>query len=173
MDKIQNYFLIGPMGVGKTTIGRLLAGLLGVSFYDSDREIEASTGADISWIFDVEGEEGFRLRETKMIDILSSKKGIVLATGGGAVLSAQNRANLKNRGQVIYLKATVSQQFARTGRDRNRPLLNTENPLQKINELMKLREPLYREIADFVIDTTRRSPRSVSQEIVRQLVDGI
>ena len=118
MDKIQNYFLIGPMGVGKTTIGRLLAGLLGVSFYDSDREIEASTGADISWIFDVEGEEGFRLRETKMIDILSSKKGIVLATGGGAVLSAQNRANLKNRGQVIYLKATVSQQFARTGRDR-------------------------------------------------------
>jgi len=169
MNKTQNYFLIGPMGVGKTTIGRLLADLLEVSFYDSDREIEASTGADIPWIFDVEGEEGFRARESKMIDILSSKQGIVLATGGGAVLSAQNRANLKNRGQVIYLRATVTQQYERTGRDRNRPLLNTDDPLEKINELMILREPLYREIADFIIDTTRRSPKSVSQEIVRQL----
>jgi len=157
------------MGVGKTTIGRLLADLLEMSFYDSDREIEASTGADIPWIFDVEGEEGFRARESKMIDILSSKQGIVLATGGGAVLSAQNRANLKNRGQVIYLRATVTQQYERTGRDRNRPLLNTDDPLEKINELMILREPLYREIADFIIDTTRRSPKSVSQEIVRQL----
>lgn len=169
MNKTQNYFLIGPMGVGKTTIGRLLADLLEMSFYDSDREIEASTGADIPWIFDVEGEEGFRARESKMIDILSSKQGIVLATGGGAVLSAQNRANLKNRGQVIYLRATVTQQYERTGRDRNRPLLNTDDPLEKINELMILREPLYREIADFIIDTTRRSPKSVSQEIVRQL----
>lgn len=169
MDRRDNIFLIGPMGVGKSTIGRLLAAQLNMPFYDSDREIEFVTGADIPWIFDVEGEQGFRIREARMIDTLTQREGIILATGGGAILAPESRRNLHSRGTVVYLRASVAQQLERTGKDKNRPLLQTENPLAKIKELIKIREPLYRETAHVTIDTSRRSPRSVSTEIVRQL----
>jgi shikimate kinase len=169
MKQTGNIFLIGPMGVGKTTIGKVLADQLKLDFYDSDREIEASTGADIPWIFDVEGETGFRLREARMIADLTARKGIVLATGGGAVLAAENRQHLKERGFVVYLRASLSQQLERTSRDRNRPLLQTPDPAARIAELMKIRDPLYRETADIEVDTNRRSPRMVSQEIIKRL----
>jgi shikimate kinase len=169
MDRRENIFLIGPMGVGKSTIGRLLATALNMPFHDSDREIEFVTGADIPWIFDVEGEQGFRIREARMIDTLTQREGIILATGGGAILAPESRRNLHSRGTVVYLRASVAQQLERTGKDKNRPLLQTENPLAKIKELIKIREPLYRETAHVTIDTSRRSPRSVSTEIVRQL----
>lgn len=167
-----NIFLVGPMGVGKTTIGRVLADLLGLEFFDSDREIEKSTGADIPWIFDVEGEGGFRIRESRMIEQLSAKENIVLATGGGAIGTAQNREWLKTRGNVVYLRAPISQQVERTSRDKNRPLLQTPNPEQKIRELMQIREPLYREVAEIIVDTQHRNPKTVSQEICRQLNKG-
>ncbi|MEX0963446.1 MAG: shikimate kinase AroK [Pseudohongiellaceae bacterium] len=169
MNYSGNVFLVGPMGVGKTTIGRVLAELLGLEFYDSDREIEASTGADIPWIFDVEGESGFRVREARMIEQLSQKKNIVLATGGGAVISADNREWLKSRGVVVYLRAPISQQVERTSRDKTRPLLQTPNPEKKIRELMAIREPLYQEVADMVVDTHRRNPKTVCQDICNRL----
>jgi len=169
MKKDKNVFLVGPMGVGKTTIGKVLAELLGLEFFDSDREIEASTGANIPWIFDVEGESGFRAREVKMINELSKRKNIVLATGGGAVLDPKNRKRLAKRGRVIYLRASIRQQVERTSRDKNRPLLQTADPEKKIRELMKIRDPLYKEVADIIVDTNRRNPRSVSQDICRRL----
>ncbi|MCH8135269.1 MAG: shikimate kinase AroK [Proteobacteria bacterium] len=162
-------FLVGPMGVGKSTIGRALAELLGLEFADSDREIETSTGADIPWIFDVEGESGFRLREIRMIERLSAKQNVVLATGGGAVLAAENRACLSSRGVVVYLRASIAQQLERTSRDRNRPLLQTDDPESKIRQLMAIRDPLYLEVADIIVDTNRRNPKSVSREISKQL----
>jgi shikimate kinase len=169
LEQQENIFLIGPMGVGKSTIGRLLASSLDMPFFDSDREIEFATGADIPWIFDVEGEQGFRIREARMIETLSRRKGIILATGGGAILAPESRACLHERGTVVYLRASVAQQLERTGKDKNRPLLQTENPLVKIKGLFKIREPLYRETAHLIIDTSRRSPRTVSADIVRQL----
>ncbi|MDA1371290.1 MAG: shikimate kinase AroK [Proteobacteria bacterium] len=171
MNYSGNVFLVGPMGVGKTTIGRVLAELLDMEFFDSDREIEASTGADIPWIFDVEGESGFRIREARMVDQLSKKKAIVLATGGGAVLTEENRQCLKGRGVVVYLRASIRQQVERTSRDKNRPLLQIPDPEKKIRELMNIRDPLYREVADIVIDTNRRNPRAVSLDIIRRLLD--
>jgi len=169
MKPLHNIFLIGPMGVGKTTIGRVISEELGMGFFDSDREIEASTGADIPWIFDVEGEAGFRIRESKMIEILTQRKKIVLATGGGAILSPENRRWLSARGTVVYLRASIKQQFERTSRDKNRPLLQTPDPEKRIKELMQVRDPLYREAADLIIDTNRRSPKAVSNEILFQL----
>jgi len=169
MKNSGNVFLVGPMGVGKTTIGRVLAEQLNQDFFDSDREIEATTGADIPWIFDVEGESGFRLREQRMLNLLTQKSKIILATGGGAVLFEENRRNLMERGIVVYLRASIKQQVERTSRDKNRPLLQTPNPELKIRELMKIRDPLYLEVADIVIDTNRRNPRSVGLEIIRQL----
>lgn len=169
MNYSGNVFLVGPMGVGKTTIGKVLAEQLGLQFFDSDQEIEASTGADIPWIFDVEGEAGFRAREIKMIDQLSRKTNIVLATGGGAVIADENRKCLSERGTVVYLRASISQQVERTSRDKNRPLLQTDDPEKKIVELMEIREPLYLEIADIILDTNKRNARSVSAEICRQI----
>lgn len=169
MDKQDNIFLIGPMGVGKSTIGRLLSMQLDMPFFDSDREIEFVTGADIPWIFDVEGEQGFRIREARMIDTLSKRRGIILATGGGAILAPESRTHLHSRGIVVYLRASVAQQLERTGKDKSRPLLQTDNPLAKIKELIKIREPLYRDTAHVIVDTSRRSPRSVSTEILRQI----
>ena len=157
------------MGVGKTTIGKVLAESLGLDFVDSDREIESATGADIPWIFDVEGEEGFRARESKMIEKLTIRPNIVLATGGGAILAEANRQWLRSRGCVIYLRAPISQQIERTKRDKSRPLLQTADPAQKIRELMAFREPLYREVADFSVDTYRRGPKAVCSEIQKQL----
>lgn len=169
MADASSVFLIGPMGVGKSTIGRLLAAQLNMPFLDSDREIEFATGADIPWIFDVEGEQGFRVREARMIDTLTQRKGIILATGGGAILDPGSRQCLKSRGTVVYLRASVAQQLERTGKDKSRPLLQTSNPLAKIKELFKIREPLYRETAHLVIDTSRRGPRAVIMEITQQL----
>ncbi|MBF7729882.1 shikimate kinase AroK [Pseudomonas sp. N040] len=169
---MQNLILVGPMGAGKSTIGRLLAKELRMPFKDSDKEIEQRTGADIPWIFDVEGEQGFREREQAMIAELCELDGIVLATGGGAVLRPANRQSLKAGGRVIYLYTSIEQQLGRTSRDRNRPLLQTSNPGQVLVDLMAVRDPLYREIADIVIETDERPPRVVVQEILDQLQTG-
>jgi shikimate kinase len=162
-------FLTGPMGAGKSTIGRQLSSQLRMSFYDSDREIENRTGVDIPLIFELEGEQGFRKRERLVIDELTSLSHIVLATGGGAILDADNRKNLAERGLVIYLHASVNQQLARTKHDRNRPLLQTDNPRQRLDDLMHQRDPLYREIADLVIDTDGKRVMAVVNQIIRKL----
>lgn len=171
----NNVFLIGPMGAGKSTIGKQLSKLLELEFYDADQEIEKSTGANIAWIFDVEGESGFRKRESAVINVLSQKQGIVLATGGGAILDANTRSYLASRGTVIYLYATIAQQLERTIRDKRRPLLqdkeNKEDKQATLESLMEKRDPLYREIADIVIMTNRRSIQIVSQEILKALQD--
>lgn len=157
------------MGAGKSTIGRLLAKELRVPFKDSDKEIEQRTGADIPWIFDVEGEAGFREREQAVIVELCELDGMVLATGGGAVMRAENRAALRRGGRVVYLHATVEQQIDRTSRDRNRPLLRNADPGKVLRELLAVRDPLYREIADIIIETDDRPPRLVVQEILERL----
>ncbi len=157
------------MGAGKSTIGRLLAKELKLQFRDSDKEIEQRTGADIPWIFDVEGEQGFREREQAAIADLCHMDGVVIATGGGVVLREQNRQALRKGGRVIYLHASVEQQIDRTARDKNRPLLRNPNPGQVLKGLMEIRDPLYREIADIVIKTDERPPRMVVQEIMDRL----
>jgi len=141
-------------------------------FYDSDREIENRTGVDIPLIFELEGEQGFRRRERLVIDELTSLPNIVLATGGGAILDADNRKHLAERGLVIYLHASVNQQLARTKHDRNRPLLQTDYPRQRLEDLMQLRDPLYREIADLVIDTDGKRVMAVVNQIIRKLKPG-
>lgn len=171
MPHLQRIFLVGPMGAGKSTIGRYLAQQLKLEFADTDTEIEARTGADIPWIFDVEGEAGFREREAQVVEEMTLRDNIVLATGGGVVLRPENRRALGGRGFVVYLHATVDEQVRRTARDRRRPLLQTGDPEQTLRELMALRDPLYREIADHVIDTDGCSPRIVAQRLVRELRD--
>jgi 3-dehydroquinate synthase len=166
---MQNVFLVGLMGAGKTTIGRILARKLGLKFVDSDHEIEARTGASIPWIFEIEGEASFRRREADVIRELTGQSGLVLATGGGAILNADNRAHLKARGTVIYLRATVHSILQRTAHDKNRPLLQTADPRKKLEELMAVRDPLYMEIADLVIDTGRPNVQSMVQTILTQL----
>jgi len=157
------------MGSGKSTIGRLLSNELKLEFVDSDRVIEERAGANIPWIFDVEGEEGFRAREETVIDQVTEQDNIVLATGGGVVLRENNRKVLRERGFVIYLHASVDQQVERTARDKNRPLLQTENPRARLEELIRIRDPLYRQTADFVMRTDRRHPRAVIGEIIKVL----
>jgi shikimate kinase len=166
---MRNIILVGPMGAGKSTIGRLLAKELRLPFRDSDKEIEQRTGAGIPLIFDVEGEQGFRDREHAAIQELCQMRGVVLATGGGAVLRQDNRQLLCAGGKVIYLCTSVDQQLDRTARDRNRPLLQTPNPREILTGLMAVRDPLYREIADIIIQTDERPPRLVVQEILSQL----
>ncbi|MDO6563040.1 shikimate kinase AroK [Amphritea sp. 1_MG-2023] len=165
----MNIFLIGPMGAGKSTIGRLLSQELKLSFVDSDKVIEELAGADIPWIFDVEGETGFRDREAKIIDQLSAEDNQVLATGGGAVLRSENRSNLQGRGTVVYLQASVAQQLERTARDKNRPLLQTSDPETVLKTLMEERHPLYLQVADVVVDTERRNPKAVVTDILTEL----
>ncbi|SEE32634.1 shikimate kinase [Pseudomonas deceptionensis] len=157
------------MGAGKSTIGRLLAKELHLPFKDSDKEIEVRTGANIPWIFDKEGEPGFRDRETAMIVELCHENGIVLATGGGAVMRPENRLALRNGGRVVYLHASIEQQVARTSRDRNRPLLRNANPEKILRDLLAIRDPLYREIADLVVETDERPPRMVVLDILERL----
>jgi len=167
--KNNNIFLVGLMGAGKTTIGRLLARRLDMTFIDSDHEIEARTGATIPWIFEIEGEASFRRREADVIRELTAQKGIVLATGGGAVLNPASRTLLAERGTVVYLRASVSSILQRTAHDKNRPLLQTADPRRKLEDLTAQREPLYREIADMVIDTGRPNVQSMVQTILDQL----
>ena len=169
MAKNQNIFLIGLMGAGKTTIGRQVASELSLDFYDSDHEIEKRTGVTITHIFDIEGETGFRKRETAMLDELTDTKGIVLATGGGAILKPENRQFLMSRGTTIYLYASIETLLERTSKDRNRPLLQTEDPRAKLEELLEIRDPLYRETADIIIDTGRDSIRLAIKEILEKL----
>jgi shikimate kinase/3-dehydroquinate synthase len=162
-------FLVGLMGAGKTTIGRALAKKLNKRFVDSDHEIESRTGTTIPVIFEIEGEESFRKREADVIRELSAQQDIVLATGGGAILRAETRAYLKQRGTVIYLRAGINQILQRTGRDKNRPLLQTADPRRKLEELSRQRDPYYREVADFVIETGRPNVQFLVQAILSQL----
>jgi len=163
-----NIFLIGPMGSGKTAVGRHLARMLDIPFYDSDHEVQLRTGADIPLIFDREGEAGFRRREREMIVELTSLNGIVLATGGGTVLDPENRQHLAARGWVVYLETSVAQQVGRAGRTRHRPLLQGADPKQRLAELLRVREPLYREIADLVICTNHRRVEQVAERIAEE-----
>jgi shikimate kinase len=157
------------MGAGKSAVGRQLARLLHLAFADSDEEIESRTGVDVAFIFEKEGEEGFRKREVKAIDDLTRKDGIVLATGGGVIVDSQNRNHLGARGFVIYLHTTVDQQLARTRKGRERPLLENDDPRAVLEALMAVREPLYREIADLTIETDGRKVKAVAHEILDKL----
>ena len=157
------------MGAGKSAVGRQLARLLHLDFMDSDEEIESRTGVDIPFIFEKEGEAGFRKREARVIEDLSQQDGIVLATGGGAVVDPQNRSHLGARGFVIYLHTSVDQQLARTRKGRDRPLLANDDPRAVLEALMATREPLYREIADLTVDTDGRKVRAVTNEILDRL----
>ncbi len=165
----SNIFLVGLMGSGKTTIGRALAKRLNLRFVDADHEIEARTGATIPLIFEIEGEASFRQREADVIRDLTAEQGIVLATGGGAVLNEQSRRYLHERGTVIYLRASVNSILQRTSHDRNRPLLQTADPRARIEELSKQRAPLYEEVAHITIETGRPNVQSVVQNILAQL----
>lgn len=165
----QNIFLIGPMGAGKTSVGKQLAKILNFDFYDSDQVIEEQSGANIPWIFDVEGEAGFRKREERTIDQLTLQKDIVLATGGGVVLSAENRRRLATRGFVVYLNVSVEEQIRRTYRSRNRPLILNKNAREIFERLKKDREHLYLEIADLIIDTDHGSIRVIVDSILAKV----
>lgn len=165
----ENIFLVGPMGVGKTTIGRQLATRLKLTFKDSDREIEEQTGASIPLIFEVEGEAGFRKRERAMIAKLTAESGIVLSTGGGAVLDRQNRAHLKSRGLIIYLYAPVEELLNRTVHSRHRPLLQTANPRERLEKILQERQPLYEEIATITVNTDKQTIRQVVKMVLNQL----
>jgi shikimate kinase len=165
----RNIFLIGPMGSGKSAVGRHLARLLRLSFHDSDADIEAKTGVDIAFIFEKEGEAGFRLRERESIDRLTRLEGVVIATGGGAVIHPDNRRALAERGVVVYLETSVDQQLERTRHGKHRPLLNDTDPKMKLSELMQERALLYREIADLTVSTDGRRVQLVAEEIYREL----
>jgi shikimate kinase len=162
----RNIILVGPMGAGKTTIGKQLAQQLGREFFDSDRVIEEHTGANIPLIFELEGEEGFRKREKNMILELTNKEDIVLATGGGVVLDPDNRKQLAKSGFVIYLNAPLSQLISRTSKDKNRPLLQTEDPHKKMEEILAVRDPLYREVADAIVETDGSPVRNVVKKLM-------
>jgi len=157
------------MGAGKSTVGRQLAKSLGRDFFDSDKEIEKRTGVSISWIFEMEGEAGFRAREQKVIDDLTQLKDIVLATGGGAVLSEDNRRALRSRGNVVYLSASAEQLFRRTSKDKTRPLLQTEDPKKQITALLAERDPLYQNVADIELRTGDQSIQHAVSEVIKQL----
>ena len=165
----HNIFLIGPMGAGKTTIGRQLANRLKLPFIDSDHEIVERAGADIPWIFDVEGEAGFRDRESRIIDELTQKEGVVLATGGGAVLREQNRNCLKKRGLVVYLQTSIDMQMERTEKDKNRPLLQSANPRDVLQKLAQQRNTIYEQAAHVTVNTNCNQVKIVVNKIVESL----
>jgi shikimate kinase len=166
-----NIFLVGLMGAGKTSVGRLLARRLGKTFVDSDQEIERITGVRIAVIFEIEGETGFRAREGRMLADLAARSNLVLATGGGAVLSEQNRRLLSQHGTVVYLRAAPLDLWQRTRQDRNRPLLHTPNPLAKLTDLFTKRDPLYREIAHIIMDTGNQSLSSLAHRLEQKLAE--
>ncbi|MCD5361291.1 shikimate kinase AroK [Chromobacterium aquaticum] len=170
MEKLAgNFFLVGLMGAGKTTVGRALARRTDRTFYDSDHEIEARTGVRVATIFDIEGELRFRDRETSVIADLARLDNIVLATGGGAIIRPQNRACLSAHGTVIYLRATIDDLLARTLHDKNRPLLQIADPRAKLESLFQERDPLYREVADIVVDTTQQNVSLLVARLMEQL----
>ncbi|MEZ7767205.1 shikimate kinase AroK [Haemophilus parahaemolyticus] len=172
MAEKRNIFLIGPMGAGKSTIGRQVAQMLGMEFMDSDSVIEERAGADIDWIFDVEGEAGFRKREERIINELTQGQGVVLSTGGGSILSKDNRNVLSARGIVIYLETTIDKQFERTQRDKKRPLLQNDDPRKTLEELAKIRNPLYEEIADITLQTDDQAAKLVATNII-EMIDNL
>ena len=165
MKSSSNVILVGPMGAGKSTIGRLLASDLRLEFKDTDKEIVERSGVDIPWIFDMEGEAGFRNRETAVLSELVKLNQILLATGGGVILKPENRRMMSSNGRVVYLRASINEQVRRTSRDKKRPLLQNDDPRQVLTDLMDEREPLYLEVADYVVETDRRSPKSVAEEL--------
>lgn len=171
MGKLDNIFLVGLMGAGKTTIGKNLARQLDKTFLDADHALEERTGVRIPVIFEIEGEAGFRKREEEALDALTGKQNIILATGGGAVLAASNRERLKARGTVVYLHGRPEDLYQRTRHDKGRPLLQTGNRLQKLKDLYQTRDPLYREVADIVVDTGRQSVHSLTEKLKRQLLE--
>ena len=172
MAEKRHIFLIGPMGAGKSTIGRQLAQMLGMEFMDSDSVIEERAGADIDWIFDVEGEAGFRKREERIINELTQGQGVVLSTGGGSILSKDNRNVLSARGIVIYLETTIDKQFERNQRDKKRPLLQNDDPRKTLEELAKIRNPLYEEIADITLQTDDQAAKLVATNII-EMIDNL
>ncbi|WP_339803749.1 shikimate kinase AroK [uncultured Marinobacter sp.] len=169
MQLPKRIVLVGPMGAGKSTIGRLLSRELGFQFQDSDRVIEERCGADIPWIFDVEGEAGFRQRESAILRELADDTRVVLATGGGAVMRDDNHEFLKKDAVVVYLKASLEQQIERTSKDRNRPLLQNEDPEAVLRHLFAIRDPIYTGLADIIMHTDRKSPRLVVRQIINRL----
>ena len=170
----QNIFLIGPMGSGKTTIGKQLAKLLMLDFYDCDQELERQTGASVSLIFDLEGEAGFRARESRLLEQLTAKKGVLISTGGGVICSEENRSLLRTRGLVVYLKTSIENQLRRLSQDKSRPLLQTEDRAQRLLELARVRNPLYIDTADLEFSTREQSVHNTSKELfsaIQQQVD--
>jgi shikimate kinase len=172
MQDSRNIFLVGLMGAGKTTVARQLARRLGKTFYDTDHEIERRTGVRVQVIFEIEGEPGFRAREAQMVDSLTALQDVVLGTGGGVVLKPENRALLASRGFVIYLRAQPRDLYQRTRHDKSRPLLATDDPLAKLEELQRVRDPLYREVADLIVDTGRQSVGALVDQLLKRLPDA-
>ena len=165
----ENIYLIGLMGAGKTTVGRSLARRLGWDFVDTDREIEARTGVSVPTIFEIEGEEGFRRRESQVVAETSAKTGLVVATGGGGILSEANRKHMRSGGCVVYLNVSPQMLWERTCRDRNRPLLQVADPLSRLIQLFAVRDPLYRETADLIVDGEHMNAQGVLQYLEKEL----
>lgn len=169
----SNIFLIGPMGAGKSTIGKQLAQALKLSFIDTDQEIEKRTGADIAWIFELEGEQGFRMREQQVIKELCERPGLVLATGGGAVTTPENRTALTTHGTVVYLSASIIEQLHRVRASNKRPLLQQKDPEQLLANLARERNPLYEAMADITVNTDQQSAQAVVKKIIAQLTNSV
>ena len=163
----MNIFIVGPMGSGKSTVGKIISSELFLNFFDTDEEIEARTGASIDWIFDLEGEEGFRKRESKILEEMVQKNSIVLSTGGGIILSESNRELLSSRGTVFYLATPIAVQLERTSKDKDRPLLKNGDPGKILEELHVARESLYEGVADYIVNTEGKSSQEVSTEIIK------
>ena len=163
----MNIFIVGPMGSGKSTVGKLISDELFLNFFDTDDEIEARTGASIDWIFDLEGEEGFRKRESEILEEMVKKNSIVLSTGGGIVLWKINRELLSSRGTVFYLSTPISTQVERTSKDKDRPLLKNGDPSQILTKLHEERKDLYKNVSDHIIDTENKSSQEVAAEIIK------
>ena len=163
----MNIFIVGPMGSGKSTVGKIISSELFLNFFDTDEEIEARTGASIDWIFDLEGEEGFRKRESKILEEMVQQNSIVLSTGGGIILSESNRELLSSRGIVFYLATPIAVQLERTSKDKDRPLLKNGDPGKILEELQVARESLYEGVADYIVNTEGKSSQEVSTEIIK------
>ena len=163
----MNIFIVGPMGSGKSTVGKIISSELFLNFFDTDEEIEARTGASIDWIFDLEGEEGFRKRESKILEQMVQQNSIVLSTGGGIILSEYNRELLSSRGTVFYLATPIAVQLERTSKDKDRPLLKNGDPGKILEELHLARESLYEGVADYIVNTEGKSSQEVSTEIIK------